>query len=401
MKRSCDTMLTGRDRFWTKKMRHLSECILVLLVCLPLLLKAETERTNVFFIHGVNCDLEAGMSWASEMYKRLWQAGAKMRYCPVVWKSDIGSAANYQENVSNAFETARLVAQDIGSVGGRCVVIAHSLGTLVAASAIQDHGANVAKLIMLDSAIPAEAFDPDIADDSPENHLVHDAWTGYTNACWTANWHKLFPVGDSRSKLTWKGRFASVAPIAVNFYSSGDEVLEIYADSHNPAFYSGFSPSGGWGDRYSWHKQELYKGRWSVLGLAVLGTTDWSGWGFSGEWNAETANAVNDFTVWTTNPVFNVNPPSIMRSTASRMECDYHLSQGIPALSPPTGRMDLTEHGVVSYDMNSARFKPNGWPRGDEHGEMAYRVKHSDVKNVAYFYLHPVFDLIVEEGGLR
>ena len=35
------------------------------------------------------------------------------------------------------------------------------------------------------------------------------------------------------------------------------------------------SPSGNWGDRYSWHKQELWKGRKSFV--AFLGPSDWSG----------------------------------------------------------------------------------------------------------------------------
>lgn len=79
---------------------------------------------------------------------------------------------------------------------------------------------------MFNSAIQSEAFDPSLADDSPESRLVHDAWTGYTNACWTAKWHELFADGEARSQLMWKGRFSAVVPVAVNFYSSGDEVLD-------------------------------------------------------------------------------------------------------------------------------------------------------------------------------
>ena len=152
--------------------------------------------------------------------------------------------------------TASRLAPYVNSIPGRRVVIAHSLGTMVAAAAIQDYGMQVEKLIMLNSAIPAEAFDPSLADATPENKLVHDNWTGYTNTCWAALWHQLFPSDDSRSKLTWRGRFAAVVPIAVNFYSSGDEVLELYPNAHNPAWYNGLSPSGNWGDRYSWHKQD-------------------------------------------------------------------------------------------------------------------------------------------------
>ena len=36
---------------------------------------------------------------------------------------------------------------------------------------------------------------------------------------------------DDRAKLGWPGRFADVASVAVNFYSTGDEVLELAADN--------------------------------------------------------------------------------------------------------------------------------------------------------------------------
>ena len=36
-------------------------------------------------------------------------------------------------------------------------------------------------------------------------------------------------------------------------------MLELYTDDQNPSWYHGVSPSGNWGDRYSWHKQEIWK----------------------------------------------------------------------------------------------------------------------------------------------
>lgn len=338
------------------------------------------------------------------MFKRLWQAGANMEFHPVAWESDIGPSYNYQVNVSNAFVTASRLAPYVNSIPGRRVVIAHSLGTMVAAAAIQDYGMQVEKLIMLNSAIPSEAFDPSLADATPENKLVHDNWTGYTNTCWAALWHQLFPSDDSRSKLTWRGRFAAVVPIAVNFYSSGDEVLELYPNAHNPAWYNGLSPSGNWGDRYSWHKQEIWKGRKSLLGF--IGTTEWSGWGFKCNalgikiWSASDANAVVDPSVFATNTVFNPYPESIMNPYATRLETDFHLAQGIPALSPPTGRTRFREDLMQSIDMSTSVYMANTWPRPDD-GQLGGRFLHSDIKNVAYFFVHPVFRKIVEVGGLN
>lgn len=360
------------------------------------------EKTNVFFVHGANVSERGARVWASEMFKRLWQAGAQMEFCPIAWESDIGPAYNYQANASNAFVTARRLAPLINQSKGRKVVIAHSLGTMVVAAAIQDYGLKVDKFIMLNSAIPSEAFDPSLADYSPSNHLVHESWTNYPSACWTSRWHEFFPEGDTRGKLTWKGRFSRVIPVAVNFYSSGDEVLEIYADKHNPGVGDGLGSPSGKGKRYAWHKQELWKGRYRWYAFA--GTTEWSGWGFNedAEWTASRALAITDPTAFATNTVFNPCPPSMTNSVNPRLVIDAHLAQGIPALSPPTGRTNLSSIGIPSFDMNSAEFKANAWPRTTENfADLGNRHLHSDVKDVAYFYVYPVFKKIVEVGGLR
>ena len=43
-----------------------------------------------------------------------------------------------------------------------------------------------------------------------------------------------------------------------------------------------------------------------------------------------------------------------------------------------------------------------GWPRNQaEFGDLHSRHLHSDVKDVAYFFVHPVFRKIVEVGGLQ
>ena len=365
---------------------------------------AASEPTKVFFVHGANVSERDARVWASEMFKRLWHSGAQMEFHPIAWESDIGPGYDYQVNASNSFVTASRLAPLISQEEGRKVVIAHSLGTMVVAAAIQDYGLQVDKFIMLNSAIPSEAFYPALHDPSPSNHLVHESWTNYPSACWTSRWHEFYNsnTNDSRGKLTWKGRFSKVVPVAVNFYSSGDEVLEIFTAEHNPGVTDGLDSPSGKGKRYAWHKQELWKGRhrW----YAFAGTTEWSGWGFNGhsDWTEAKANAVTDYSVFSTNLVFNPYPASITNSANARLVIDAHLTQGIPALSPPTGRTNLGVIGIPSFDMNAAEFKANGWPRNQaEFGDLHSRHLHSDVKDVAYFFVHPVFRKIVEVGGLQ
>ena len=132
-------------RFRTRTSRHKVICGLLLAGCVAFPSVARAEKANVFFVHGANVSEQDGRAWAASMFKSLWQAGADMEFYPVGWESDIGASWNYHANVSNAFVTAQRLAALVNGVSGRRVVIAHSLGTLVAAAAIQDYGMQVEK----------------------------------------------------------------------------------------------------------------------------------------------------------------------------------------------------------------------------------------------------------------
>lgn len=99
--------------------------------------------------------------------------------------------------------------------------------------------------------------------------------------------------------------------------------------------------------------------------------------------------------------VFRFNPPSMNNPNSSRLETDFHLAQGIPALSPAAGITDLSRAGITSIDMNDPDLLPNGYDLQGRHRDFAGCVLHSDVKDVAYYYLHKVFSRIVKEGNLR
>jgi hypothetical protein len=144
---------------------------------------------------------------------------------------------------------------------------------MVVSSAIADHGMGVGKYFMLNAAVPSEAYAPALWDVSVDNMLVHEAWRLYTNVCWSARWHEFFnPQTDTRGRLTWKDRFAAVAAntAVYNFWSSGDEVFELYDGTP----FSGSNIQDL--NRYAWHKQETHKGR----GALDPAGTSWAGWGF-------------------------------------------------------------------------------------------------------------------------
>jgi hypothetical protein len=103
--------------------------------------------------------------------------------------------------------------------------------------------------------------------------------------------------------------------------------------------------------------------------------------------------------VFSTNTVFNPYPASITNAVATRLETDSHLTQGIPALSPPTGRTKFRDELLQSFDMDG--YRSNNWPTGNRDPELQHRWLHSDIKNVAFFFTHRLFEKIAEVGGLK
>ena len=78
---------------------------------------------------------------------------------------------------------------------------------------------------MLNAAVAAEAFDPTggVTQEFHDN-MTPQAWTNYADRIRASHWGELFPSGDGRRLLTWKGRFLNVTNI-VNFYSSNGAVV--------------------------------------------------------------------------------------------------------------------------------------------------------------------------------
>lgn len=362
------------------------------------------DMPHVFFVHGANVSEDESRVWCDKIFKRLHLSGAKMRFHGVSWCSQIAGDSDYHLNASNSFDVACVLASTVNGFSGRKVVIAHSLGTMLAANAIQYFGMEVDKVIFLNSAIPSESIDPSQFSSALPNPLVHDAWAEYPSRCWTALYHAL-GAGTDRAKLTWKNRYPLVVPKLFNMYSSGDEVLDLYPGNGNPGWSDGVWSSSGLGARFSWQKQELWKGRKWLLGF--LGTTKWSGWGFRenilgiNAWTAEEAKAVTDLNVFATNTVFKQFPVSITNSIFSEAEINAHLTQGIPALSRALGSVRVSNGGAISFDLNSKgmQYRPNGWIRdgSDFHDDWL----HSDIKDVPYYFTHKVFDKLIEAGGLR
>jgi hypothetical protein len=353
------------------------------------------DARNIVFVHGFNVTSNEARGWHSEMFKRFHQSGSDAKFWGVTWYGDEGlvNAMNYHEDVVNAFEAAGPLADVLqANATGPLVLMAHSLGNLVVSSAIRDRALDCEKYFMFNAAVPAEAYDASCWNETPGNPLVPDDWKSYTNAAWASKWHELFPVADNRSALTWREWFSGMTNQVYNYYSSGDEVLEIHS-----------SPVSIWGgglfhlERYAWQKQELNKGQLGLIGTA------WAGWGFAKytqdghEHRCYTAAQANQTaqtapSQFCTAPVFLRSPNFLQNSSLSDAQIRQLLAKAIPALSGPAGSQAVALGAdPKNFNMNNPDHvgRPNGWGRNSS--TYGARWLHGDLKAMAFFYNYPIF----------
>ncbi len=91
------------------------------------------------------------------------------------------------------------------------------------------------------------------------------------------------------------------------------------------------------------------------------------------------------------NPVFPLNPSGMNAAVISQSLQDELLAKGIPALSPPCGAGSVIGIGTNS---NLTVFKSNGWGRQDANGNNPWL--HSDIKNMAFYYTHSLFNNLLQ-----
>ena len=360
------------------------------------------DMKKLVFLHGANVSEFEAEFWGDQLFKRLWHAGCNVDFYNVDWRSDIGTDANYHENASNAFVVASQIVSTINTIPGEKVIMAHSLGNMVASSMIHDYELQVSKYIMCNSAVPAEAYDRSMS--LRTSKLVHPDWEAYPTNSWTASWHKLFKddLNDDRKYLGWPGRFTNVLNKVVNFYSTGDEVLELAIDN-DVSIFAGITNSL---PHHSWHKQELFKGR----GLGVgAGATDWSGWNIEedllGRAKISVEQAVDmDDADFKTNTVFYCYPSSMNSTNITLLVRGAHLALGIPALTPASGAVSFGGNPMLDLMVNvntnnsSGVERPNGWPSKPSYPN---RWLHSDMKDVSYFFNFKFYEKVKEKGNLR
>jgi alpha-beta hydrolase superfamily lysophospholipase len=376
---------------------------------------------HVIFLHGFNVDSLMAYALHCEMFKRLRQSGSNARFHAVTWRGDTAGATvpalHYHDNVVNAFNAAPHLKNYVNSLDGEKTLMAHSLGNLVVASAISDHGMNVSKYFMFNAAVPAEAFDlSHWSEAETGNPLVNHTWAGYQRQTWAAKWYELFAAPDDRAKLTWRNRFPNIDPdILYNYYSSGDEVLGLSYELGAQSMIVVHSDTGKELANFSWQKQERFKGRGPFDLIAGLAATDAAGWGFNIEYFAITGAFVpfhtNVYTMAQANalsasqlmaaPAFLHSPAAMFTNSIPFTVRNELLANAIPALSGPVGSRSITlpDNNNQNRDINGYSTRTD-WPRtiSSTYGQSWL---HGDLKDVAYFYMKSLFDEVVQKGELK
>ena len=444
---------------------------------------AMTNDRHFLFFHGYNVSEVEGRAWFSEVFKRLYQSGSNAKFTAVTWYGDQSQAPNwlkipdlefekkngddlhflvgvgidgtsldYHENAFLALKAARATALQCNTLKGKKIVAAHSLGNMIASSAINDHGLKIDKFFLIDAAVPLEAYDADagsVSDTSPAaswRHMRNASWKEFENKTylWASEWHTLFPETDARHTLTWRGRFADIPKSKmVNYYSSGEEVLDNWTGTDNPKM----------GRPYAWCIQERLKGTWRMLGpiltsIAFSGKpgSRWEGgWGFNGDYRQFLGKDESDNLHWLTlripskvearkNPFFlpfesykkedsnetlNVLNPG---NAGARAAANYNyrarlLADAIPALSYAAGRNSnekLPDRKIQNFDLNKrVRGVEIGkvWPPTvDDNAFKNYwnlgytnkdRWLHNDLRMVSFYLNHLLYKDMADRGDLR
>ena len=105
----------------------------------------------------------------------------------------------------------------------------------------------------------------------------------------------------------------------------------------------------------------------------------------------------------TNNPVFDCPGTEMNNRNATQDDIWYALAKYVPAVSSPVGgtRVWATTGRDVDLNVNSAMGipRPNGW--GRNHNVFQDAWLHSDMKDMAFFYIHKLYEQIVSKGNLQ
>ncbi|MGB2011756.1 MAG: hypothetical protein ACPHYF_09540 [Akkermansiaceae bacterium] len=388
----------------------------------------ETRKDRWFvFCHGYNVNEVRARGWNAEIFKRLHQMGSDAKFLGVTWEGNQGQISesillaggktpDYWKNVHNAFKSSSALSKLVnGLMAGEKVIAGHSLGNMLISSAICDHDLKAANYFMLNAAVPREAYSASHVEADREK-VRNEDWKNYPTRLWPSDyWNLGFAQGDGRRKLTWRGRFATLAAKTLphNYYSSGEDVLKS-GDGSSPNLLDIVFKGEG-----AWIKQEMGKGKATkafVSGIGGDGWTSTGGWEFNSDaylsylpnpLDPPGTPATNDPNTLTnaelkTVPFFNPfrirDGMSVHGENGSAVAADYNnrsflLGHDIPALSNPAGSNEI-DRNIFGQSANTDmmdKLRSHHWGNWE----------HSDLKEEKMDHVWKLFADMVSKGKLH
>ena len=160
-------------------------------------------------------------------------------------------------------------------------------------------------------------------------------------------------------------------------------------------------------------KQETHKGLEPVAGSLA------GGWGFD-TWTQHTgpnptdvqivyysaaaANAMVADGSITNNPVFKTAGTQLGNRDATQDGIYRALAEHVPAVSSPVGGNSVgaavAENVDMDNDSNDGVLRLNGWGRPITH-KYQLQWQHSDIKDMAFYYVYPLYNQLITKGSLK
>ena len=416
-------------RYVTLRGAHANPNFIVNIPGRPHNLMDDGRDLDVFFTHGFNVSEPEARAWGAEVFKRLWQSGSNARFWMFTWSGDynwLNAAFNglhYQQDVYQALKTGAALKTFMESAQpapSKRILMAQSLGNMVACEALRQ-GLHVNKYFMFNAAVASEAVDGTLqnANSIVKAKYVPPDWSDYDPRSWAANWYRWFAndMTDSRGRMGWPDYFRpalSRAGTVYNYYSTGDPVF--FESDTVPNVTTGLfhwpTLSGSWpfidvnitAEEGSWQKQETHKGVEPIAGTLR------GGWGFDCWYEnvggvpvptfyaASQANAMVANGSITNSPVFSYGGTPLNNRNASWDDIWLSLAKYVPAVSSAVGKTVLRNDVVDNNDLNDFSFR-NGW--GRDSNVYGQNWLHSDMKDMAYFYIYPLYHDLRVKGDLK
>jgi hypothetical protein len=168
----------------------------------------------VVFVHGWDVTYDSARTYFAETtFKRLWQRGYKGRVAALYWPTLTG-LTTYNESEYRAWFFAQSLKQYVDNLPTDFTknVIAHSLGNMVAGSALRK-GMSIQTYAMIDAAVPASCYD-----NNPDLQIVGNSPDSDTDEFTLA--------------LAYKDKFSTPNTTLTNFYLETDTALARWIDNN-------------------------------------------------------------------------------------------------------------------------------------------------------------------------